>query len=187
MIFGASFSPTIIARASIGEEARSPKPNMAFSTKSAPCLMASLAVRRRNLRTFWTLTGSVTETANAVWPSTSSRKRTRLAQGSSVKSTLPFLKTNSRAALFFATPARGQTRSTDPRFRLLSKPFSGTPVISQETNRTSTNRFVFVAITDLYLAPLMNKTAPTVRKRIQMSIHGDQFRTYRTSRATRRA
>ena len=70
---------------------------------------------------------------------------------------------------------------------LLRTLFSGTPIISQETNRTSTNRFVFVAITDLYLAPLMNKTAPTVRKRIQMSIHGDQFKTYRTSRATRRA
>ena len=36
-------------------------------------------------------------------------------------------------------------------------------------------------------APRIRKTAATVRKRIQMSIQGDQLRTYCTSSATRRA
>ena len=179
MIFGASFSPTIAASASTGAEARSPKPSIAFSTKSAPCLSAYFAERRRKRRTFWMLTGSVMETANAVCPSTSSRKRTRFAQGSAVKSTLPFLKTNSRAELFLAMLARGQMRSTDPRLRLFNSPLSGSPVISQSTSRTSISRFVvFAAMVRLppstswapaHQAPRMS-SRPTLTMRLSMRV-----------------
>ena len=164
MILGASFSPTIAASASTGAEARSPKPSIAFSTKSAPCLSAYFAERRRKRRTFWMLTGSVMETANAVCPSTSSRNRTRCAHGSSANSAFPFLNVNARAALRFAMPARGQMRSTDPRLRLFNSPLSGSPVISPRTSSTSISRFVVFAAMFVFLLP--HRGRPRIRRRV---------------------
>ena len=92
-------------------------------------------------RTFCTLTGSVMETASPQWSSTSSRNTMRLVHGSAAKSHAPRLNTISRAPDFFATPVRGQIKSTCPMLRLFKSPYSGTPFNSAFTRRNS--RFAF--------------------------------------------
>ena len=124
-------------------------PTIAFSMKSAPMRRAYLAVSRAKRLSFWTVTGSVTDTAKAVWDSTSSRKTTRFAHSSPVKSAFPLRNTASLAADFLAMLLRGHIMSTHTRLRHFESRRSGKDESSAPTSRTSISFFIRLAISHL--------------------------------------
>ena len=110
---------------------------------------AYLAVSRAKRLSFWTVTGSVTDTAKAVWDSTSSRKTTRFAHSSPVKSAFPLRNTASLAADFLAMLLRGHIMSTHTRLRHFESRRSGKDESSAPTSRTSISFFIRLAISHL--------------------------------------
>ena len=79
---------------------------------------------------------------NAVCPSISSRKRTRFAQGSVVKSTLPFFIVICRVADLRGVPTLGQIISTVRRLREIGSAFSGIPARERDLRVISTDVFI---------------------------------------------
>ena len=74
-----------------------------------------------------------------VCPSMSSRKRTRLAQGSVVKSHFPFFIVICRVADFRGAPAFGQIISTVRRLREIRSAFSGIELRERDLRVISTD------------------------------------------------
>ena len=109
---------------------------------SAPSLSAAFAVSWRSRWSFWSVTGSVMETVKAVCPSMSSRKRTRFAQGSAEKSTMPFFIVTCRDADLRGVPDLGQIISTVRRLRETSSAFSGIEERESDFRVISTDIFM---------------------------------------------